>query len=83
MDGRIRAVVWLTIDDAVTRWRATLFSDRNAAANAAVINNNPQTALGSNDPQAEVLVEGSLALRWITFPPEPQARIVAPHDLPF
>lgn len=83
MDGRIRAVVWLTIDDVVTRWRATLFSDRNAAARAAIINHNPQTAFGSNDPQAEVLIEGSLARRWIAFPQEPQSRSVSRNSPPF
>lgn len=75
-EGRIQKVVWLTIDDAVVRWRTTLFSDRNAAANAAIIDGNAKTALRSNDLQAEVLVKGSLAPRWIAFPPKPHICLI-------
>lgn len=69
-EGRIARLVWLTVDDAVLRWRSTLFSDCNAAANAAIINSDPETALNSTDIQAEILVKGSVAVRWITFPEE-------------
>ncbi len=82
MEERISDVVWLIIDDSVIGWRETLFSDSNATANYATINNNAHTALGSNDPQAEVLVKGSISPRWITFPPEEHQRYDDPEDPP-
>lgn len=66
-EGRIRNLVWLTIDDAVLNY-ASLFSDTNATSNGSVVNNDRRTALESEDPQAEVLVPGFVATRWITFP---------------
>ncbi len=67
-ERRIHELVWLEIDDMVTRWRATLFSDRNATANEAVIDEERATAFSSQDTQAEVLIKESLNPKWITFP---------------
>lgn len=67
-ERRVESLVWLEIDDVVTRWRATRFSDRNATANEARVDSSPATAFSSQDPQAEILVEGSLNPKWITFP---------------
>jgi hypothetical protein len=65
-EGRIRNLVWLTIDDQVLNF-ACLFSDMNATANDATVDDDVRTALESDDPQAEVLVRGYVAARWITF----------------
>jgi hypothetical protein len=43
-EGRIARAVWLKIDNAVLRQPGVLYSDTNAAANRATINNNPETA---------------------------------------
>ncbi len=67
-EGRICELVWLEIDDMVIRWRATLFSDRNATDNEAVIDKERATAFSSQDTQAEVLIKESLNPKWITFP---------------
>jgi len=67
---RIENYVWLSIDDRVIRLASTLFSDQNATANAAIINDDPNTALSSKNPRAEVLVEGSIDINWISFPSE-------------
>jgi hypothetical protein len=67
-EGRIYRVVWLEIDSSVTRWRATKFSDINATANDATINHDYRTAYNSPDTQAEVLVQGGINVKWITFP---------------
>ena len=77
---RIESFVWLSIDDRVIRLATSLFSDQNATANAAIINPDPQTALASNNPRAEVLVEGSIDLRWISFPSEVQPGILVKND---
>jgi len=83
-EGRIGNLVWLVIDDAVLQLQTTLFSNRNAAANAAIINRDPHTALGSNDQQAEVLVAESIEPRWIIFPSESQKNTNALYDdVPF
>ena len=65
---------------AVKQKRIESFSDQNATANAAIINHDPQTALASNNPRAEVLVEGSIDLRWISFPSEVQPGILGKND---
>ena len=67
---RIENYVWLSIDDRVIRLASTLFSDQNATANAAIINDDPKTAFSSKNPRAEVLVEGSIDINWISFPSE-------------
>lgn len=67
-EGRIKNYVWLEINDAVTRWTATLYSNDNAVAKRAIINNNSRTALESNSIQAEILVMGGLNAKWINFP---------------
>ena len=69
-EGRVGKLVWLEICDSVANWRATKFSNRNAAASNATISSDPSTALGSDCVQAEILVEGALATRWILFPSE-------------
>ena len=69
---RIESFVWLTIDCSVIRLETTQFSDQNATARAAIINHDPQTALASRNPRAEVLVEGSIDINWISFPSEVQ-----------
>lgn len=66
-EGRIRNLVWLTVDDHVINF-ATLFSNTNATKTGAIVNDDPSTALDSDDRQAEVLVPGYVAARWITFP---------------
>lgn len=83
MDWRIRDVVWLTVSDAVINWHTTLFSDMNAASRRARINSNPQTALESPDPQAEVLVEGSIETQWIEIPNVSLFRILRCHLIPW
>ena len=65
--GRVEKLVWLTIDDRVLRFRP-LYSNKNAAANDAVINDDPNTAFESENEQAEVLIPGFISLRWIRFP---------------
>ena len=70
---RIDSFVWLSIDDRVIRLATSLFSDQNATANAAIINDDPNTALSSKNPRAEVLVEGSIDINWISFPSELQS----------
>lgn len=67
-EGRIEKYVWLEISDEVMKWRATLFSDDNAVAHRANIDNNPRTALDSSSIQAEVLVHAGVNANWITFP---------------
>ena len=69
---RIESFVWLSIDCSVIRLETTQFSDQNATANAAIINDDPNTALSSKNPRAEVLVEGSIDINLISFPSEVQ-----------
>ena len=77
---RIKSFIWLTIDSSVIRLESTQFSDQNATANAAIINHDPRTALASKNPRAEVLVEGSISLRCISFPSEVQPGILGKND---
>lgn len=65
--GRVEGLVWLTIDDRVLRFRP-LFSNKNAAAGDAIIDDDPRTAFESENDQAEVLIPGFISLRWIRFP---------------
>jgi hypothetical protein len=67
-EGRISHLVWLEIDEVVCRWRATLFCDSDINSNNVVINNDPRTAIDSDDVQAEVFVDKSLNPKWIEFP---------------
>lgn len=67
-EGRIKYFEWLEIDGSLINWRQTRFSDVNAVANDATVNNDKYTFLNSDDIQAEVLVHGSLKTNWITFP---------------
>ena len=71
--GRVEELVWLAIDDRVLRFNP-LFSDKNATANDATINSDPRTAFESDSDQAEVLIRGFVALRWIRFPSYPGIR---------
>lgn len=68
--GRVDQIAWLRVDHVVVRFDP-LFADRNATANGAIINRDPTTAYDSTDPQAEVLIPGFIAVRWITFPDQP------------
>lgn len=70
IDGRINDFVWLQIDGVVANWQTTRFSSDNATRNYVNINDDPDTALGSFSPQAEILVEGGINVRWIKFPGE-------------
>ena len=70
IERRIIDFVWLEVDIAVIRWTATRFSNDNAASNRALVNTDPKTAMESPSNQAEVLVCGGLAVRWISFPSE-------------
>lgn len=67
-EGRIKDFVWLEISDAVIAWKSTLFSSDNAVANRTIINSDPRTALESDSPQAEVLIQKRIDPRWISFP---------------
>ena len=67
-EGRIQSFAWLEIDGKLINWRQTMFSDVNAVANNATVDNDKYTFLNSDDIQAEVLVHGSLNTNWITFP---------------
>lgn len=67
-EGRIQNYVWLEISDTVTQWKATIYSNDNAVAKRAIINNDPRTALESNSIQAEILVLGDLNAKLINFP---------------
>jgi len=78
---RIKSIVWLEIDNSVIKWKSTRFSDDNATSNRFTINNHPRTAFGSNSCQAEILVEGGLSPKWITFPGEKEIDTFA--DIPF
>ena len=77
---RIESFVWLSIDCSVISLETTQFSDQNATANSAIINHDPKTALSSKNPRAEVLVEGSIELRCISFPREVQPGILGKND---
>jgi len=67
-EERVKKLAWLKVNGNMINWRTTLFSDTNAASKTATINVNPETALDSADPQAEVLIEWSLSPKWIIFP---------------
>lgn len=67
-EQRVQDLVWLIIDPAVVTWQSTLFSNKNAASSDAQIDSDEQTVLKSTDRQREVLVKGSIATSWITFP---------------
>lgn len=65
-EGRVRAVCWLAIEhDALREAEHVLYSDTNAAAWRARIDESPDTAY-SGDRQAEVLVCRWIAPRWIS-----------------
>ena len=66
-EGRIDEVLWLVVDEQVLRF-SPLYSDMNATATAAIVNRDPATAFESQDPQAEILIPGFVAAKWITFP---------------
>lgn len=68
LQGRVERLDWLKIDDRVLHFRP-LFSNKNATASDAIINDDPRTAFDSGDDQAEVLIPGFISPRWITFPP--------------
>ena len=82
MEGRVKELVWLEIDDTVMRWQSTLFSSENAVSKTAIINNDPQTALESSSIQAEVLICGGLKNRWIMLPNRKSARSADNSTLP-
>jgi len=67
-DGRVNQLVWLTINQAIFSWKSTLFCNKNAASNDAIISRDPKLVLNSSDPQAEILIENALADRWVLFP---------------
>lgn len=67
-EGRIGYYQWLEIDESVVSWNSTKFSDINAVANNAEVGDDLKIFEESDDPQAEVLVYGSLNTNWITFP---------------
>lgn len=67
-EGRIGQYVWLEISDSVLFWRANRYSNDNAVKNIVTIGSDSRIALESSSQQAEVMIEGSLNPRWITFP---------------
>ena len=67
-EGRVNAVIWLAISETVIGWNTTRFSNKNTNAADAIVDEHPETAFDSKDPQAEVLIRRSLAARFIRFP---------------
>lgn len=65
--GRVDRLVFIKINSAVLNFSDTLFSNVNAAANNAVINNDPLTALNSSSIQAEILVKEEIPVKYIHF----------------
>ena len=80
-ENRIKSIAWLEIDSSVIRWRSTRFSNDNATSNRFIIDSDPQTAFDSTSSQAEILIEGGLSPKWITFPGEKE--IDTFDDIPF
>ena len=63
-DGRIERACWLAIDDAVLNFPGVYYSNTNAAANRATINQNPNTAF-NGEYDAEILVPRKIATNFI------------------
>jgi|SaaInlStandDraft_4_1057021.scaffolds.fasta_scaffold45689_2 hypothetical protein len=66
-DGRIQRISWLQIDMSVIYLHDNLFSDDNAVASRSTIGNDKNLALTSTTDQAEVMIQNSLAPRYITL----------------
>jgi len=63
-DGRIESAIWLTIDEGVLNMPGVYYSNTNAAANRATINQDPNNAFnGKYD--AEILVPRKIAINYI------------------
>jgi len=65
--GRVQSLVWLKILPSVIDLPDTLFSNTNATSNNAIINKFKDTALKSNDEQAEILVKERINPSFIIF----------------
>lgn len=65
--GRVKSLVWLKVKPSVIDLPGTLFSNTNATCNHVVINQIKDTALKSNDIQAEVLVKERIDPTYIIF----------------
>ena len=63
-DGRIERACWLAIDDSVLNFSGVYFSNTNAAANRATINQNPNTAF-HGEYDAEILIPKKIATNFI------------------
>ena len=64
MDGRINQAIWLSIDDSILMQSGIFYSNTNAAANRAIIDNDPDTALNGDD-QAEILIPERITTNYI------------------
>jgi hypothetical protein len=65
--GRVQSLIWLKINPNVIDLSGTLFSNTNATCNQVIINQFKDTALKSNDLQAEVLVKEKIDPSYIIF----------------
>lgn len=65
--GRVQSLIWLKINPNVIDLSDTLFSNTNATCNQVIINQFKDTALKSNDLQAEVLVKEKIDPSYIIF----------------
>jgi|TARA_B110000211_G_C13905998_1_gene476188 hypothetical protein len=63
-DGRIKSAIWLTIDEGVLGIPGVYYSNTNAAATRAIINQNPNTAF-HGEYDAEILIPKKIATNFI------------------
>ena len=63
-DGRISQAFWLKIDQRILNHSGIYYSNTNAAANRAIINANPNTAI-TGDDQAEILIPERITTNYI------------------
>ena len=64
IDGRIESAFWLTIDEGVLDIPGVYYSNTNAAANRATINQDPDNAF-NGEYDAEILVPRKIAINYI------------------
>lgn len=66
-DGTIQRLVWLKIDNSILNNSGVLYSDTNATANKATINNDWRNAFDNGDDQAEILIPRKISPNLITI----------------
>jgi hypothetical protein len=64
-EGRVQSIVWFAVKLEALWEGNVLFSNKNAAAGDAIIDEAPITSFSSEDQQAEVLVKGSIPVKWL------------------